>query len=169
MTKSIKNSIPVQPLHGTAKKVKKSATTYFSSTADVCTDELDVNLPYASIVGFAWGIPDAQSCRWLCGHNHPEATHFTWLDYRTNHQIANSLEHKCNCKKDVSTKKDEVGAVSGVMHCDIKGKWKQRLRLLKILTIIKRDVRAGYFRNLSDQNHSNRIGTITENFMQPQR
>ena len=127
MTKSIKNSIPVQPLHGTAKKVKKSATTYFSSTADVCTDELDVNLPYASIVGFAWGIPDAQSCRWLCGHNHPEATHFTWLDYRTNHQIANSLEHKCNCKKDVSTKKDEVGAVSGVMHCDIKGKWMQRL------------------------------------------
>ena len=37
-----------------------------------------------------------------------------------------------------------------------------------ILTIIKRDVWAGYFRN-SDRNNSDRIGTITENFTQPQR
>ena len=84
------------------------------------------------MVGSALGIADAQSCRLHCGNNHPEATHFTWFDYRTNYQMAGWKQHKCNCKKDVTTKRrDEVGAVSGVVNCDMKGKWMQRPEALE--------------------------------------
>ena len=99
------------------KGYKKFAQSPSSTTANACADEQDVNLPQTSLIGFAWGIADAQSCREHCGNNHPEATHFTWFDYRTNHQLAGATKHKCNCKKDVTTKKDEVGAVSGAVYC----------------------------------------------------
>ena len=77
-----------------------------------------------TIVGFAWGIADAENCRSHCGINYPEATHFTWFDHNSNHQIAGKTNHKCNCKKDVDTEKkvNEVGAVSGIVDCDITGK-----------------------------------------------
>ena len=102
---------------------------------DDCALEQDVNLPQTSMVGFAWGIADAQSCISHCGSNHPEATHFTWFDYRTNHQLAGQTDHKCNCKKDVTTKIDEVGAVSGVVDCDMKGKCLQLLQVSVSITV----------------------------------